>query len=569
VWGQDEPPTWGRPQIQPDQIRMQVFAALMAGDRALGFRADADITGEAAKPRLMEMAILNAEIELIEPILAKGSDPIQFWNTFDRDPERIMEYNSSGIGSGFNQMRKNTVTGPQKEVAPHRSIKCASVPTVDGRGRVLLVADLAPGGQYQPPQMGVNDLKIMVQVPDNSQALEVSPAGISVLPRERVTGGLRFTIPMFSGTAILIVTTDQGLKGRLEAAVARTAPMASEFAIQQARAQIREASEINAQLASDGHPARDAGDLLRQAEDHLKSAIDARERMDYPLAWFEARWVGRAVRVLQRSHFDKAARDLSKLTTEQAKLEDRKGPYPWFAAVSWPPLTAWQTLPEAYSWLAAIRGDSGPFGENLIPSGQFDDGGIAQMATLGWTDVSHVSDDTDTKIEVVDGAGFGGKNAALRLLVAPKSLDPKKVDDILPYLDHEAAAVRTPPIPIVRDGLYRIRVLVRLNRQLPAGTGGLIVRDSIGGKPYQFRAIDASPLWREVTLYRVAPEDGTMTVTLGLAGYTDAYFDRLRVDTISTPADRETPRRAPDNPIARRPSPPSVNPETGTTTPRR
>jgi hypothetical protein len=35
-----------------------------------------------------------------------------------------------------------------------------------------------------------------------------------------------------------------------------------------------------------------------------------------------------------------------------------------------------------------------------------------------------------------------------------------------------------------------------------------------------------------VVLFRKAPADGTFTVTLGLAGYSEAYFDDFRVQVI-------------------------------------
>ena len=572
TWGLDDPPTWGKPQVQPEQIRMSAYAALAAGYRALGFRADSEITSEAGQPRLMEMAILNAELKIVEPILARGAEPIQFWPTFEKDPDVLLIYNANGAGAGNGASRSNALTKPQKEVAAHASIKAASIPTVDGRGKLVLVADFAAGSQYQPPQMGVNDLKIMLPAADNAQAFEITPAGINVLTRERTTGGTRFTIPAFSGTAMVLVTTDHAIKSRLEAAVARTAPMATEFAIRQARAQVRETTEINAMLERAGHQIRDSDSLLKQAEDHLKSAVEARERMDYQLSWFEARWVGRSVRFLRRGHYDKAAGAMTKLTNDLARAEDPKFPYPWLAPIMCPPLTAFQTLPEAWRWMDAIRGGSGPFGENLIPGGSFEDGGIATMAEAGWTDVGHAIDGVETKVEVIEGSGYAkdsGK-AALRLVAFPTGLDQKTIDKVQPFLDHEVAAVRTPPIPVVRDQLYRIRVLVHLDSALPTATGGLIVRDSIGGEPYQFRAVDGSPLWREVTLYRVAPEDGTMTVTLGLAGYSVAYFDRLRIDTIGKPdASPDKPRQREADPIARRPSPPNPNPAAGTTRPRR
>lgn len=574
IWGLDEPPVWGHPQIQPEQIRMYAYAALSAGYRGLGFRAEGEITTEAGRTRLMEIALIAAELKLVEAILAKGPEPIQAWNVFERDPEQIVVFNPLGAAAGYSQQRSSPLTRPQKEVPPHPTVKAASIPVDDKRGKLILIADYAGLSQHQPPQSGFNDLKVMIQAPENAQALEITPAGIQVLPRERVTGGMKVTIPVFSGTSMVLVTTDLGIKARLERAVQATRPKAVEFAIEQARAAIRETAEINAQLLRDKHPSRDAEDLLQQADTHLKAAIEAQERLDYTLAWAEARWVGRSIRHLRRRNFEKAMTAANTLMARQMKDEDRKGPYIWFVPNSCPPLTAYQTLPELYTWLDTIQGNTGPFGENLLASGDFESGGIAEMAREGWRDVSHVQEDAEGAIQYVEGAGYGReRNDALRLRVAPKELDKKAMEKLVPFLDHPAAAVRSPAIPVVRDRLYRIRVLIRLVPQLPGGTGGIIVRDSIGGPAYEFRATDLCPFWREVTLYRLAPEDGTMTVTLGLAGYGEAYFDRLRIDAIDGGSSRPAaPRPAGDAPIARRPSPPSPNPPRaadGGTRPRR
>lgn len=51
------------------------YAALSAGYRGLAFEGDADLTRASGRPLLLEMALLNAEIDLCESILANGTDP--------------------------------------------------------------------------------------------------------------------------------------------------------------------------------------------------------------------------------------------------------------------------------------------------------------------------------------------------------------------------------------------------------------------------------------------------------------------------------------------------------------
>ncbi|MDB5350849.1 MAG: hypothetical protein JWN86_2096 [Planctomycetota bacterium] len=572
VWGFDDPPTWGRPQVQPEQIRQQVYAAISAGYRAIGFRADSEITRPSGEARLIEMAFLNAEMDLVESLIAKGSDPIQFWPTFSKDPEIPIVYNPLGNSGGLGQ-RTIATAKPLKETLPHAAIRTASIPTADKRGRLLLVVDYSAGSQYQPPQMAENELNVMVPVAENCIGLEITPASVQVLKSERTTGGRKFILPVFNGTALILVTTDLGMKARLEAEVAKIAPMATDLAIRQARLQIREAAEINGLLARDGHPARDADDLLRQANTILKAANDARERMDYALAWSEAQRVGRSLRVLKWRHYSKAYDQMFRLTRDLARVEEAKAPYPLLPSIASPPLTAFQTLPQHFIWMSWIRGERGGFGENLLPSGLFDFDGAEGLRDAGWENVSHEAEDVETKVELYPTFGYGGDNGALRLVVIPKDVDEKSIAKVIPFLDHPALAVRSPAIKVHKRCVYRIRFLVRLTRQLPPATGGIIVRDSLGGEPYQFRITDACPHWREVTLYRAAAEDGDMTITLGLAGYGEAWFDRLRVDTITEGASPTPSRPAINNtPIARRPTPPRANlpePSDGNTLPRR
>jgi hypothetical protein len=87
--------------------------------------------------------------------------------------------------------------------------------------------------------------------------------------------------------------------------------------------------------------------------------------------------------------------------------------------------------------------------------------------------------------------------------------------------------------------------------------GGIIVRDSIGGEQFQFRTSDPIPSFSRVVLYRKAPIDGKLTVTLGLAGYGEAFFDDFRVELVEAgdgPALQE--RDVASEPSNRRPGQP-------------
>jgi len=113
----------------------------------------------------------------------------------------------------------------------------------------------------------------------------------------------------------------------------------------------------------------------------------------------------------------------------------------------------------------------------------------------------------------------------------------------------------------------RISVFVRRPNPTAAGAGGVIVRDSIGGELLQFVSNAAIPALTKIVLYRRADADGDLTVTLGLAGYGDAFFDDLAVERVES-----APAFEPAE-VARlpRPSRPTVAPATaaGEATPKR
>ena len=101
-----------------------------------------------------------------------------------------------------------------------------------------------------------------------------------------------------------------------------------------------------------------------------------------------------------------------------------------------------------------------------------------------------------------------------------------------PFLDFPLAAIRSPSIRVQANNLIRISVLVKRSNATTPGLGGVIVQDSIGGEQFQFRSSDPIPAYSRVVLYRKAPADMTFSVTLGLAGYGEAFFDDFRVQVM-------------------------------------
>jgi hypothetical protein len=564
IWGDEVPPSWGVPQVAPEQLRVMTYMALSTGYRGLGYLGDADLTRPAGRPLLIELAFLNEEIDLCESILARSGDPIPVYHVYDPDPPDLPP---PGALPG-------TRVRPQKEFPPKPGLLASGI-AVERKGALLLLADYAGNSQFQQPQLAARNLVLRVDMPESAQAFEISPGGVKLLDRARPPGGTQITLPEFSTTALILCTTDMGLKERVEAAIARVRPLAVQLAIEQAEAMLQTATEINGRLNADGQhlitaedlkKRADAGivakptderDLLAKAEASIKSAREAQEREDFALAWDEARRASRPLRTLRFAHWVKAFGTLSGTASGSfSKPEDRSAvPIPvLIKPVCCAPCVAFNTLPEVYFWVDWIKGKPGyKFGANRVPSGSFDD--PKAMTEAGWVNVDHEFDGIISKMSTVPREGKPG-DRMIRVSVEPRNKED--LDNNLPFFDFPVTAIRTPPIKVDAKNLIRISIQVKRSFASTPGMGGIIVRDSLGGEQLQFRTSDPIPGFSRIVIYRKAPTDSSFTVTFGLAGYGEAFFDDFRVELVE--AD-EAPggsniAHAPANGSARQPSAP-------------
>jgi hypothetical protein len=211
--------------------------------------------------------------------------------------------------------------------------------------------------------------------------------------------------------------------------------------------------------------------------------------------------------------------------SEEARMRRQNRIPPLVKPGSCPPLISFESLPEHFIWLDWIR--SGRFGENRIPSGSFDN--PDSLVRAGWVNVGYPTEGITAKVSVVPAEGRP-ENRILKMSV--EVTNRKEVDQLPAALDFPPVAVRSPAIQVGARNLIRISVLVKRPMSTAPGAGGVIIRDSIGGEQFQFRASEAIPDETRVILYRRAPADMAFSVSLGLAGYGEVYFDDLRVELV-------------------------------------
>ena len=555
IWGHDIPPAWGAPQIQPEQLRLATYAALSAGYRGLAFRGDAELTRPSGRMLLLEMALLNAEIDLCESILANGSDPIPIYNGFLADPSTL----PIAGASRFTKVVKVA------ELPPIDGIQAAGIGTRDRKGVLLVVTDLSGNTQFQPAQLARDEVKITCIVPEGAQAFLISPGRVRTLERERYVGGTRITIPEFDTTALILVTTDVEMAERVEAVVNSIRPRAVQMAIEQAQLKLEWVSEINGRLAADGHYlieekerkkrqangggsiSTDQADLLSKAAANIKSARENLEREDYENAWLEARRASRPLRILMSGLWANAYVAMLRANTLDQDLANeelikvgrakRVGPPLIVPTVASAPLASFNTLPQHYFWVDWMK--TARFGVNLMPSGTFDQPDALEKA--GWTNQSYQYEGIKSEVRTApDGAG--GSRRMVKMIVEPVDPSEAATANLPPFLDFPAAAIRSPGVKVRAGEFFRISVYVQRPIASAAGVGGLVIRDSIGGEALQLTSTGPIPALTKFVFYRRAAADGELFITLGLAGYGEAFFDEVSVQRVeSAPAPEAAP----------------------------
>jgi hypothetical protein len=188
-------------------------------------------------------------------------------------------------------------------------------------------------------------------------------------------------------------------------------------------------------------------------------------------------------------------------------------------------------LPQHYIWVDWM-GKS--FSRNLVPSGTFDEfSTLESLESAGWTDVSRPFEGVTAKIGTVRSSRDGKR----LLKISVKPTDEKKVDTLPPFLDYPVGAIRSPEIKVKAGQFLKISVDLAKRIHTNPGHGGVIIRDSIGGEPLQFRYSDPILELTKTVLFRRAPADGVVTVTLGMASYGDVFFNDFKVEVAEGPAE--------------------------------
>lgn len=517
--------------IEPEQIRLQVYAALAAGCRGIGYWKTSSLESEdpGAYERQLAIAQLNLELELLEPWLATGTvvDHVPFgavapaseqYTRRDLEFQNTLPEFGAKLAERANQAKRAASMAGDLEATIIRS----------DYGMLLLPIWYDREAQFVPGQMAANDAAIIVPEFDlSASAWEITPTAIRSLPHTRPPGGKQIILKKFDQTAAVVITSDRELINRLRQKQETLAAPSAKVSVELAKAKLDRVMKVDAELQLLGVSQPDAPQILSRSRQLVESAEDALSRNDYDGARQMAADAMQLQRILQRTHWEDAVRKLS-------------------SPVSSPHTICFQTLPDHWRLIARLGESRMDNNNNLLRSGNVED--INTMLADGWQHSQKAIDGVRAVAELYPDAKEG--RYSLRLAAAP--MPGKELPAVLPQ---NPVTVTTPPVVVQSGQVVSVSGWVRVTSPISHSLDGAILYDNLGG-PISAMRWQAPSDWQRFSLLREVRQSGNFTVTMSLGGLGEIQFDDLKI----IPHDPKTQAPAAPKPTAADPRNPFTSP---------
>jgi hypothetical protein len=450
----------------PEQVQLLAYAALAAGVRGLLVLSESPLVGndpETAQ-RAAALELLNLELELLTPWAAAGM---------------LVAYAESNVPE---------VTAPLLRA-----------------DRAFLLAPnwLAAGGQYTLPQSAINNLTLTVPgLPEATQVFELAPAALRPLQYRRVAGGTRVSLDEFGPTALVLLAQDPIILAAVSQRVAAWGSRAAELQIYLAEQKAQHVQAVLAQPSGQAVSPPRVAHWLSTAGNNLQNARRLLANRDYPAAWMEAWRAMRALRLVERAYWEKAAATLASPPASPGAVS--------FATLPW----HWQLVDR----LADAR-----LGPNLLPGGECEN--LETMLRSGWQYTHVPGRGIQATVELSPLAAHAGTRG-LRLLVDNTEGETKPA-----VIETPPISITTPPLSVLAGQILCIHGWVHVPKPLQGNRDGLMLYDSLGGEALALR-ISKTNGWQRFFMYRAVPQSGVMTVQMAHAGLGEVRLDDMAVQVL-------------------------------------
>lgn len=498
--------------IEPEQIRLQVYAAISAGYRGFGYwnrtSLDADVPGQVE--RKLAIAELNLELELIEPLLAtanqtdvarcKLDDPrldpklkiTRKWFDFapdDSEREREIRQKLAELDT----LKKN-----QKLIPTETDVSVFQ----GAYYKLIIVTWLAHDAQFVPGTLAGNEAKVLIPEPSEcAHFWLVTTTGLYPLKKAKMPGGYQVTLPKLDQTAVILASPDPLQRDPIEERALAIAPMSARIWIDLARAKLQRVEKVDAELTALGHDQPDSRMLLLRAEQSVTHAETAFQQRDYNRAREDSADAMQLARTLQYAHWNEAV-------LSQGVSAPLLSPY----------TVSFQTLPDHWRLVERIGRAADRPQDNLLPSGDFEPRGAAQTE---WVQSQHSVEGVRGNAAVVSSAHQG--KFSLQLIAVPQvGFEPPVV------IPKPPVTVTSPAVPVHAGQVLYISGWINVVAPVTGSLDGVTFHDNLGGMLGALRFTEKAG-WQRFQFLRDVREDMDFRLAVNLNGIGEVLVDDLKI----------------------------------------
>ena len=490
--------------IEPEQIRLQTYAALASGARGIGYwkTTPLDATDLGADERRLMISLLNLEMSLLEDWLGEGRllSQVEFnvqESPVSRAAPKQFDYRRSNdelvaMARMKEQQQTRGANGVRRLEAA--MIRCA-------RGILLIPIYDDGNSQFVPGRMVARDVSIVVPgVPETASAYEITTTEVRSLSAKRGTGGMEIKLPLLDQTTMILLTTDRTIKGEMEGRVRQMADVSAKLTVELAAAKLSRVKGVVAELNTLSVSPHDSIRLTTQAEETLANAEQALERGAWTQAHRDARTTLQLARILQRAYWNDA---LLKFDSPVASCHT----------------VCFQTLPDHWEMISALGSSDMSGTDSILRSGDFED--IDSMVVEGWRHAQRDIPDVQAGVELKGDSKQG--QYCLRMFALPES--PEAAKGIV----HSApVAVTSPSVTVHAGQILVISGWVRMVHPTAGSLDGFMIYDSIAGSPAAQRWNQKSG-WQRFQMVREVTESGPFSISFVLSGLGEVELDDVTV----------------------------------------
>ena len=517
------------PLIEPEQIRLQGYAALTAGCRGIGYwkRTALDAESVGSREREYAIAILNQEIELLEPWLSTRTvidyQKVPLGKLAEDAPplaERLKSQSTRlRIKSDTKKLTKSSSSGERFISSSDDEIEMAIVHCPEG----MLVVPMwfQKNSQFVPGQMAARNVEIVIpSVPDTATVWELTTTRVRTLKQQPISSGVKIKLDNFDQVTALVVSTDPNWGRQIREKVDGMMERSAVLWLNLAKEKLERVRGIDAELQRMGVGTPESVGLLdraqmliRTGEGTFQKVAAARQSrtggvtpvgystgLDFDSVRESATGALQSLRILQRLHWERA-------------IENR--PSPLFTPYS----TCFQTLPDHWKFIERIG--SGPVNDatNLLANGDFIQVDTAALFAKGWQQSRDEIETLQSAADVIQSTGEHGN--CLRLLSLPKpNTDPPT------YVDGTPISISTPAIAVRAGQIVHVSGSIRISIPPSATLDGVSLQESLTGSRLQWKQTRG---WQRFEFVREVKVDSSLTLKFTHHGLGEVFFDDLRV----------------------------------------